>query len=100
MSSANSPHYRQGLADGAADAMRLPSARRGYTPPNPAHPWKYRQGFARGFLAARRGELDHLDTLRMGRALDRLWLVLDHYWAAAAADGWQLHLPAHLRNGD
>ena len=48
----NSPAFRIGLQDGAADADRRPSERRGFDP-RLARSWMYRRGFARAFLAAR-----------------------------------------------
>jgi hypothetical protein len=52
MSERNSPFYRAGLADGAADAARNPRVRVGFDP-GKAKSWMYRRGFARSFLAVR-----------------------------------------------
>lgn len=49
----NSPAFRIGLQDGAADADRRPGERRGFDHPRYARSWMYRRGFARAFLAAR-----------------------------------------------
>lgn len=54
MSKDNSPYYWAGQLDGAADAARNPRVRRGYDPVM-AGSWMYRRGFARAFLAARKG---------------------------------------------
>lgn len=48
----NSPAFKKGLADGAADADRRPCERCGFDPAL-ARSWMYRRGFARAFLAAR-----------------------------------------------
>lgn len=48
----NSPAFRIGLQDGAADADRRPSERQGFNT-KLAGSWMYRRGFARAFLAAR-----------------------------------------------
>ena len=48
----NSPAFKAGLADGAADADRRPSERKGFNA-RLAGSWMYRRGFARAFLAAR-----------------------------------------------
>jgi len=55
VSEANSPAFRAGLADGAADAARRPAERRGFDPSGRAS-WMYRRGFARAFLAARNAD--------------------------------------------
>ena len=49
----NRPAFAAGLDDGAADADRRPSHRRGFSHPRYARSWMYRRGFARAFLAAR-----------------------------------------------
>ncbi|HLM89269.1 MAG TPA: hypothetical protein VK284_09605 [Streptosporangiaceae bacterium] len=54
MAEANSPFYRAGQIHGAYEAARPARFRRGYHPAY-ASSWMYRRGFARAFLAARRG---------------------------------------------
>jgi len=54
MAKTNSPYYRAGQVHGAYDAARPARLRRGYHPAY-ASSWMYRRGFARAFLAARRG---------------------------------------------
>jgi hypothetical protein len=82
VSERNSPWFRAGLEDGAADAARSPRVRHGFDPAK-AGSWMYRRGFARGFLAiralARQGCVDDRPATlaAMQRGLDGAWAVVD-----------------------
>jgi hypothetical protein len=87
MSERNSPYFAAGLKDGAADAARRPSERRGYDPDR-ARSWMYKRGFARSFriirAMARDGTLDSSPgTLAaMQAGIDQAWDALDALEAA------------------
>ena len=87
MSERNSPYFAAGLKDGAADAARKPSERRGYDPDR-ARSWMYRRGFARAFkiirAMARDGTLDSRPgTLAaMQAGIDQAWAALEALEAA------------------
>ena len=55
MSEGNSPFFRAGMIHGAYAAARPARLRAGYHPAY-AGSWMYRRGYARTFLAARRGQ--------------------------------------------
>ena len=74
MSERNSPAFRAGVQDGAADALRRPGARRGFDPSG-RRSWMYKRGFARAFLAVRRADADTLQQLQA--ALGNAWAALD-----------------------
>jgi len=74
MTERNSPAFRAGMQDGAADALRRPSARRGFDPSG-RRSWMYKRGFARAFLAVRRADEATLQQIQA--ALGAAWHAID-----------------------
>jgi len=87
VSERNSPYFAAGLKDGAADAARKPSERRGFDPAR-AGSWMYRRGFARSFkiirAMARSGTLDSSPgtIAAMQAGLGQAWAALEALEAA------------------